>query len=141
MNTSPQVARVGRPKREIPLGVPQLLLLRPVMVDICYGDLSAGLMLSQAHNWSDPRQEDTQRQAAPVPDATASPEFTATHQAWTAATGLSRHEQKRVRQVLSALGFWQVERRGMPARLYFRLNRRAIADAVGRFISDRSDRA
>jgi len=45
---------------------------------------------------------------------------------WMRETGLSRYKQLRVRRHLCALGVLQEHRRGIPARLYYRLDLRAL---------------
>jgi hypothetical protein len=50
---------------------------------------------------------------------------------WTRETGLSRYKQLRVRRHLCALGVLQERLRGIPARLYYRLDLQALYALVG----------
>ena len=50
---------------------------------------------------------------------------------WQRETGLSRREQDSARRILRALGLLEEQRRGMPARRWFRLDLAAFAAAVG----------
>jgi len=119
-------AKRGRPKRGTPQGVTQLLLLRPVLVEVCAGDPDAALLLSQFLNWSDGRPE-------------ADGWFTATQAEISAKTGLSRYAQEAARGVLRDCGFLTEQRRGQPALLFYRADRHAIEESVTRCVADRSD--
>jgi hypothetical protein len=77
------------------------------------GSISAGLMLSQAIYWSK-RTSDKDGW------------FYKTRKDWEEETGLTRTEQDTARQRLRALGFWQEERRDVPAKLYFRINEETL---------------
>ena len=81
------------------------------------GSTIAGLMLSQAFYWA---------------QRTKDPEgwFWKTQEEWAEETALKRGEQERARRLLCTFPFWQEERRGLPARLYFRLNLRALHTAL-----------
>lgn len=76
------------------------------------GSVTAALMLSQAVYW--------QRR-------THDPEgwWWKTMEDWTEETGLSRKEQESARRRLKTIGLLEEERRGVPARLYFRVDLRA----------------
>ncbi len=71
------------------------------------------LMLSQAVYWA-LRTED--------PDGW----FWKTMEEWEAETGLSRYEQETARRRLRQTPFWQEERRGVPARMYYRVDLDAL---------------
>ena len=73
------------------------------------GSVTAALMLSQAVYW--------QRR-------THDPEgwWWKTMEDWTEETGLSRKEQENARRRLKTIGLLEEERRGVPARLYFRVD-------------------
>ena len=49
-----------------------------------------------------------------------------TQQEWLEETGLSRHEQDSARKELAKLGLIQQQKRGMPARMYYRINLQAL---------------
>lgn len=73
------------------------------------GSAAGGLFLSQLFYWSDKGTD---------------PEgwIYKTIAEWTEETALSRREQESARAALVALGVLEVERRGLPARLHFRLD-------------------
>ena len=73
------------------------------------GSVDAGLMLSQAFYWSRRTQD---------PDGW----FYKTQAEWEEETALKRHEQERARKALRDTTFWQEKRRGLPAKLYFRVD-------------------
>lgn len=81
------------------------------------GSVTAALMLSQAVYWA---------------RRTTDPEgwFYKTQEEWEEETGLSRSEQEGARKCLRALGFWHEERRGVPARLYFRIDTEVLANKI-----------
>lgn len=81
------------------------------------GSVTAGLMLSQAYYWSDKTKD---------PDGW----FWKTQEQWEEETGLGRYEQETARKQLVQRGLMQECRRGIPARLYFRLNFPAIVHAM-----------
>jgi hypothetical protein len=72
------------------------------------GSVTAGLLLSQAVYW-------TKR-------ATSGSWFFKTIKQWEEETSLSRHEQETARKTLRRFSFWQEERRGVPARMYYRVD-------------------
>jgi hypothetical protein len=45
-------------------------------------------------------------------------------------TGLTRREQETARKILKNKGFLEEERRGIPSRIYYRINLNALNDAV-----------
>jgi hypothetical protein len=83
------------------------------------GGVAAGLMLSQAWYWSQ-RTDD--------PNGW----FWKTAQDWQEETALTRREQEGARRSLRATGFWQEERRGVPAKLFFRIDVKKLAASLSR---------
>ncbi len=86
---------------------------RPIAFHRCFvtltGSVTAALMLSQAMYWQ---------------KRTKDPEgwWWKTMEDWTEETGLSRKEQESARRRLRNAGLLEEERRGVPARLYFRVD-------------------
>lgn len=99
------------------------LLDRPIAFHRAFaklaGSVNAGVMLSQGYYWS---------------KRTKSPAgwFYKTQDEWEAETCLSRREQETARKLLRQTGFWEEDRRGNPARLYYRIDRRAFNLALFR---------
>jgi hypothetical protein len=87
------------------------------------GSVTAALMLSQALYWA---QRSTSEDGS----------FYKTMEDWEEETALSRFEQEGARRVLRALGFWHEERRGMPAKLYFRIDLEALEKALSELIAE-----
>lgn len=94
---------------------------RPIAFYPCFvtltGSIHAGLMLSQAFYWSKRTKN---------PDGW----FYKTQDDWTKETCLSRREQQTARKHLRAAKFWQEERRGMPAKIHFRLDLDLLEEAL-----------
>lgn len=111
--------KTGRPRKAAPNGIKQLLLLRPVLVDICGGDRGAALMLSLALKLPDGR-------------ADAGGFFTATQAEFAAKTGLDRYQQLAGRKMLRDCGLITEQMRGLPALLYYRVNQQAVRVAVSK---------
>lgn len=88
----------------------------PLLARLC-GSLTAGLMLSQAIYWSE-RTDD--------PDGW----FWKTQEDWTLEISMSRSEQEGARKQLEGLGFMECCRRGVGARLYFRVNFERLEEAI-----------
>jgi hypothetical protein len=90
------------------------LLDRPIAYHRCFvsltGSVTAAVLLSQAVYWS--------KRTGAGNDGW----FWKTGADWEEETGLSRREQDTARGILRGLGFWEEEKRGIPARLWFRLN-------------------
>lgn len=90
------------------------LLDRPIAYHRCFvsltGSVTAAVMLSQAVYWS-------KRTGAGNHGW-----FWKTSSDWEEETGLTRREQDTARGILRGLGFWEEEKRGIPARLWFRLD-------------------
>jgi len=98
------------------------LLRRPiafhrVFVDIA-GSVNAALFLSQACYWSEITDWDW---------------FYKTQQEWEKETGLTRHEQDAARRKLMQLELIQEARRGVPARMFYRVNGAILADLIAAF--------
>jgi len=89
------------------------------------GGAMPGLFLSQAFYWTR-----VQERANPKADGW----FYKTQREWTLETALTRYEQETARRELKRRGLLEESRRGVPAQLYYRLNRenllKAIAEAV-----------
>lgn len=81
------------------------------------GSVAGGVMLSQMAYWAD-RTTD------------ADGWFWHTRSEWQAETTLSRHQQESVRRRLRKLGVLEEERRGVPARLFYRLDFDRLAELV-----------
>ena len=82
------------------------------------GSVTAALMLSQAMAWSE--------QLAPEVEGW----FMRSQGDWTEETGLSRWEQETARRVLRNCGLLEERKMGIPARLWFRVNRPRLAAAL-----------
>ena len=108
-----------------------LFLDRPLAVHRIFGKiaggLSAGVMLSQAYYWCDKGSN---------PDW-----FWKTQAEWQEETLLSRREQETARRSLLLLRtadgvpVWEEQRRGQPARLYFRLNLEALSEVIETYLN------
>lgn len=92
-----------------------------IFVDIAGGALP-GLFLSQCWYWS---QHTSDQQEW----------FYKTQEKWFAALGMTRTEQETARHNLRSAGILQEERRGIPARLYYRLDKKQLAAALETSIS------
>jgi recombinase len=104
-------------------GLPLLDILdRPIAFHRIFADLTgsvqAGLMLSQAFYWS--KRIDKDRNGW----------FYKAQQEWQEETRLTRYEQEAARERLRQTSFWHEERRGVPARLYFRIDRVALGSEI-----------
>lgn len=97
------------------------LMARPVAFHRAFVDLGVGiagaLMLSQCMYW-------TKRVT------TADGWFYKSQQDWEEETGMNRREQERARKALRSIGVLEEKRRGVPARMYFRVNREALEKAL-----------
>lgn len=98
------------------------ILDRPIAFHRCFfdltGSLTATLMLSQAWYWST-RTSD--------PDGW----FYKTETEWEEETALTPRKQKLARESLRKTGFWEEQRKGVPAQLFYRLDRDKIAALLG----------
>ena len=105
----------------------QSLLNRPIAFHRVFvtisGGVLAGLMLSQAYYWT-PRGE------------SGDGWFYKTQAEWEEETGMSRWEQetarKKLREVVAPDGthVWREERRGVPAKLFYRVDIPALFECV-----------
>lgn len=103
------------------------LLTRPIAFHRVFvtisGSVLAGLMLSQAYYWT-PRGESDDGW------------FYKTQAEWEEETGMSRWEQetarKKLLQIKTAAGehVWQEERRGVPAKLFYRVSIPALFECI-----------
>lgn len=97
------------------------LLDRPIAFHRCFaelgGSVNAGLMLSQAVYWS-------------KRSTTKDGWFWKTAEEWTEETYLSRTEQATARKQLKRLTCWQEELRGVPAKLFYRIDFDALDDLL-----------
>ncbi len=97
------------------------LLSRPIAFHRAYVDLGLGitgaLMLSQCVYWR---------------TRTSNPEgwFYKSQAEWQQETGMGRREQETARKRLVQAGFLEEDRRGVPAKLYFRVNVDALEAAL-----------
>ncbi len=95
------------------------VLDRPIAYHVSFaritGSAVAGLMLSQAVYWS---------------NRTRDPEgwFYKTREDWEDETGLTRTEQERARKILGSLSIMEEKRRGVPAKMFYRVNMQVLAD-------------
>jgi hypothetical protein len=101
------------------------LLRRPiafqtVFVDVT-GTVNAGLMLSQAYYWAEVVLRT-------MPERKGW--FYKTREEWFAETRLSRREQETARKILRTTTFWEERIRGVPAKLYFRINLQKLTSAI-----------
>jgi len=85
------------------------------------GSVPAALMLSQALYWTRIKRRD---------DPESDGWFYKTQPEWEEETGLGRSEQETARKRLRQTPFWQEERRGIPAKLYFRIDLERLAEAL-----------
>ena len=84
------------------------------------GSAKAGLLLSQAIYWT--------RVGEAIIDNRGW--FHKTIAQWSHETGLSRREQESARRCLKALGLTEEELRGLPAKLWFRVNLERLGEAL-----------
>ena len=111
----PATARAANVKPTDTLGSRQLvrLLDRPIAFHRCFvdptGSITAALMLSQALYW---------QQRTKDPDGW----WYKTREEWREETGMSRWEQEEARKRLRRVGVLREERRGIPARLWYRVD-------------------
>jgi hypothetical protein len=92
------------------------IAFHPVLVRIC-GSINAGLFLGQAIYWSTRTTE-------------AGGWFFKVRDEWEEETCLSRREQETAREKLRDAGFIEESRKGIPAKLFFRVNLDAIEAAI-----------
>ena len=92
------------------------------------GSVTAALMLSQAMAWTEPL----------APEAEGW--FMRSQGDWAEETGLSRWEQETARRVLRNCGLLEERKMGIPARLWFRVNKPRLA-ATLRELSQRREKS
>lgn len=92
------------------------------------GSVTAALMLSQAMAWTEPLAPDVEGW------------FMKSQGDWAEETGLSRWEQETARRVLRSCGLLEERKMGIPARLWFRVNRSRLAAAL-RDLSQRREKS
>jgi hypothetical protein len=85
------------------------------------GSVTAGLMLSQGLYWTRIKRRD---------DPGSDGWFYKTQAEWEEETGMGRSEQETARKHLRHTPFWQEQRRGVPAKLYFRIDLERLAEAL-----------
>jgi len=90
------------------------------------GSVNGGVFLSQAMYWS---------------NITKSPEgwFYKTAEDWQGETFLSRREQETVRVALKKLGILEEQRKGIPAKLYFRVDMEVLAERLQKIAQNNSN--
>ena len=92
------------------------------------GSVTAALMLSQAMAWTE--------DLAPEVEGW----FMRSQGDWAEETGLSRWEQETARRVLRNCGLLEERKMGIPARLWFRVNKPRLAAAL-RELSERREKS
>jgi hypothetical protein len=92
------------------------IAFHPVLVRIC-GSINAGLFLGQAIYWST-RTSDADGWFFKVRDE------------WEDETCLARREQENAREKLREFGFIEESRRGIPAKLFYRVNIEKVEAAI-----------
>src|SRR2546430_13464227 len=96
----------------------RIVAFRVCLVEICHGNILAGLFLAQALYWTE-RTTD--------PDGW----FYKTRKGWQSELGLTRHELDRVRSILRSEGFLEERLRGRtPPTVHYRLDQKAIEFAL-----------
>jgi hypothetical protein len=92
------------------------------------GSVTAALMLSQAMAWTEELASDVEGW------------FMRSQGDWAEETGLSRCEQETARRVLRNCGLLEERKMGIPARLWFRVNRPRLGAAL-RELSERREKS
>ncbi len=94
---------------------------RPIAFQRAFVDLGVGiagaLMLSQCVYWAKRSQS-------------GDGWFYKSQQDWEDETGMNRREQERARKALKSIGVIEEKRRGVPARMFFRVNEEALDKAL-----------
>jgi hypothetical protein len=91
------------------------------------GSITAALMLSQALYWT-PRS------------STKDGWFYKSEKEWNEETGMTRTEQEGARKKLRQCGFWQEDKRGIPCRLFYRVDMDKLAKSLGISVSKCADK-
>jgi hypothetical protein len=98
---------------------------RPIAFHRCFveisGSVTAALLLSQAWYWQRRAQD-------------GDGWFFKTREEWSEETGLSRKEQETARARLREIGVLEEERRGLPAKLFYRVNSDVLEDLLNRLV-------
>lgn len=103
-------------RRLMPRILQRPIALHRIFMDVA-GSATGGIFLSQLFYWSDKGKD---------PDGW----LYKTQEEWTAEVGLTRSEQERARKGLRERGVLEESRRGVPSRLFYRLNADALAAAI-----------
>lgn len=94
---------------------------RPIAFHRCFvtitGSITAAVMLSQAFYWSKRTTLEGNW-------------FWKTQEEWLEETGLTRYEQEGARKTLKRLGIFEEKKEGIPAKLYFRINTKAMYELL-----------
>jgi transcriptional regulator of NAD metabolism len=98
----------------------------PIFAKLC-GDHTAGLMLSQIFYW-------TKILDATEPDRDGW--FYKTRQEWHTELLLSRKEQETARKKLRNLGLLEELKAGIPARLFYKLNKSILLEMLNKYLPD-----
>jgi hypothetical protein len=98
------------------------IAFHPIFVDLT-GSVPAALILSQAFYWQ--RRTDD-------PDGW----FYKSREEWHEETRLKRYDQEQARALLRKTPFWEESLRGIPARLYFRINLQALQNQLANKLAD-----
>jgi hypothetical protein len=101
------------------------------------GSATAGLMLAQAVYWT--------KVSLGMDEAIEAREkrhgwFYKSQTEWEQELCLSRCEQETARRQLKRFSFWEEDRRGVPARLYFRVDLEKLALAIGQYAENSQSR-
>lgn len=99
-----------------------VVLDRPIAFHRGFKDITgstvAALLLSQLWYWA-------------IRTSNAEGWFYKTQEEWEHETGLTRTEQETARKVLKRLGILEEKRVGIPAQLYYRINKQRVAELLG----------
>ena len=105
-------------------GVP-IVLFSPAFAELT-GSLNAGIMLGVAVYWQSMNPEDGW--------------WFQTQVKWSAETWLERKQQSAARKRLRQFPFWSEKRKGIPAKLYYKVNLRMLAEMLGCSLVERSSK-
>ena len=94
------------------------------LIDLTGGSVAAALMLTYAMHWT----REFHFAAECHPALAAEGFMLVTQIEWERETGLTRSEQETARRKLRDLGYLEERRRGLPAKLYYRVNMQKIID-------------
>jgi hypothetical protein len=130
-NSNTENAKPGKAPAPLEFSHLTLLLTRPIayhpiFAKLC-GDHTAGLMLSQVFYWT--KILDT---TEPNRDGW----FYKTREEWHTELMLSRKEQETARRKLRNLGLIEENKAGIPAKLFYRLNKTKLLEMLNRYLPD-----